>query len=124
MPSFCAPQVPLPVLQLLVTQSALVVHLLLHEVLLAQIREPLHGCAAPATQFPLPSQLLTVMVEIRQDESQTVPWSLVRQPPLPSQVPSVPQAVPETAQALCALWPAVTGRHMPSLCPFRVAEQA
>jgi hypothetical protein len=44
--------------------------------------------------------------------------------PVPSQKPSSPQEVPEAVHALWATWPDGTGRHCPSVCPFKAFVQA
>lgn len=71
LPSFWAPHVP-PVEQFPVTQSALVVQVLLHAVPSAQVREPLQACGVPAAQFPAPSHVLVVSVEPEQVDPHTV----------------------------------------------------
>jgi hypothetical protein len=78
----------------------------------------------PETQAPAPSQVLGVRVEPVQVEPQAVPLAPNWQLPAPSHIPVRPQRTFEAAQALWAAWPAGTGRHWPSVCPFRALVHA
>jgi hypothetical protein len=78
----------------------------------------------PETQAPAPSQVLGVRVEPVQVEPQPVPLAPYWHLPAPSHMPVVPQVVFAAVQILWPAWPAGTGRHCPSLCPFRVFVHA
>ena len=73
----------------------------------------------PETQAPAPSQVLGVRVEPAHVDPHAVPLAPDWQLPAPSHIPVRPQGTFEAAQALWAAWPAGTGRHWPSVCPFR-----
>ena len=90
----------------------------------AQTTELAQGLPTPELQLPAPSQVFGVRVEPVQVEPQAVPLAPFWQCPAPSHMPVVPQVVFESVQVLCPALPAGTGRHCPSLCPFRVFVHA
>jgi hypothetical protein len=81
----------------------------------------------PATQVPAPSQRAArVLVDpVQLWTVHTVPDAYLRQAPIPSQVPSLPQvATASITHSLSGSVPTETGRHRPSGSPVRDAAQA
>jgi hypothetical protein len=98
----------------------------LHAVVLAQTRLFGQGLEAPAVQLPAPLQAPTAVSwpALQEVVPQLTLDCLYRQPPLPSQVPSCPQAVLSTAQAPADEPPAATGRQAPVAQVMQVPVQA
>jgi len=86
---------------------------------------PAHAIAAGRTQVPAPSQAGAARncALSHEVDPQTVPGTANRHPPLPSQVPSRPQAVTSGAHFPADDPPALIGLHRPLACPVSALEQ-
>ena len=92
----------------------------------AQTSEPPQAVVVVGvTQEPAPLQVgAAVSVALEQEGvPQVVPLAPNRQAPLPSQVPSWPQVVPEAVHPPFEPPPAMIGLQRPLACPVSVMEQ-
>ena len=106
-------------------QSVSAEQVVLHAVVLAQMRLLAQGAAVPGEQVPLPLQFPTgVSWALLQDCVPQLTLEIAyRQPPFPSQVPSCPHAVESTAQAPPEEPPATTGLQSPVAQVMQVPAQ-
>jgi hypothetical protein len=97
------------------TQSVSAEQVVLHAVVLAQMRLLAQAADPPGEHVPLPLQFpIAVSLALLQEGLPQLTLEIAyRQPPFPSQVPSCPQAVESTAQAPAEEPPATTGLQRP-----------